>query len=139
MALEATDRALASEWTEAVLREASLGNDHTFYCQAGKAAFVVNPRGEMNPCLELTQPAARPLEIGFRAAWEQVQRCVDSAPPLAPLCQACDARGFCPRCPAWSQLETGTLTAPVPYLCEIARARQAQYRTSEILTTSEAQ
>jgi radical SAM protein with 4Fe4S-binding SPASM domain len=139
VALEATDRASASEWTEAAQREASLGNDHNFYCQAGKAFFVVNPRGEMNPCVDLTQPAARPLEIGFRAAWEQVQRYVDSAPPPAPLCQACDARSFCPRCPAWSQLETGTLTAPVPYLCEIARTRQAHYRTSEVFTTSEAQ
>ena len=139
VALEATDRASASEWTEAALREASLGNDRNFYCQAGKAAFVVNPRGEMNACLDLPQPAARPLDIGFRAAWEQVQRFVDSAPPLAPLCLACDARGYCPRCPAWSQLETGTLTEPVPYLCEIARARKEQYRTSEVFTTSEAQ
>jgi radical SAM protein with 4Fe4S-binding SPASM domain len=127
VALEATDRASASEWTEAALRESSLGNDNNFYCQAGKAAFVVNPLGEMNPCLDLTQPAARPSEIGFRAAWEQVQRFVDSAPPLAPLCLACDARGYCPRCPAWSQLESGTLTEPVPYLCEIARARKERY------------
>lgn len=127
VALEATDRASATEWTEAALRESSLGNDNNFYCQAGKAAFVVNPRGGMNPCLDLTQPAARPLEIGFRAAWEQVQRFVDSAPPLAPLCLACDARGYCPRCPAWSQLESGTLIEPVPYLCEIAHARKERY------------
>ncbi len=127
VALEATDRASASEWTEAALRETSAGNDHNFYCQAGKAAFVVNPRGEMNACIDLPYPAARPLEIGFRAAWEQVQRFVEDAPPLAPLCLACDARGYCPRCPAWSQLESGTLTEPVPYLCEIARARQERY------------
>lgn len=125
--LEATDRASASEWTEAALRESSLGDDCNFYCQAGKAVFVVNPRGEMNPCLDLTQPAARPLEIGFGAAWEQVQRFVDDAPPLAPVCLACDARGYCPRCPAWSALETNTLTEPVPYLCEIARARKERY------------
>lgn len=124
VALEATDRASASEWTEAALRESSIGNDHNFYCQAGKAAFVVNPRGEMNPCLDLTQPAARPLEIGFRSAWEQVQRFVDGAPPLASLCLHCDARGYCP---AWSHLETETLTEPVPYLCEIARARKERY------------
>jgi MoaA/NifB/PqqE/SkfB family radical SAM enzyme len=49
VALEATDRASASEWTEAALRESSLGHDRSFYCQAGQAAFVVNPPGEMNP------------------------------------------------------------------------------------------
>jgi radical SAM protein with 4Fe4S-binding SPASM domain len=124
VALEATDRASATEWTEAALREGSVGNDHNFYCQAGKAAFVVNPRGEMNPCIDLSLPAARPLDIGFRAAWAQVPAFVDSAPPLDPLCLACDARSYCPRCPAWSQLESGTLTQPVPYLCELARARQ---------------
>lgn len=131
--LEATDRASADEWTEAALRESSLGNDHNFYCQAGKAAFTINPWGEMNPCLYLIQPAARPLEIGFRAAWEQVQRFVDNAPPLAPVCLGCDVRGYCQRCPAWSAMETGTLTEPVPYLCEIAFARKARYQPSEVL------
>lgn len=127
VALEATDCASASDWTEAAARESSLGNDHNFYCQAGKAAFFVNSRGEMNPCLDLNQPAVRPLETGFRSAWEQVQGYVDSAPLPAPACLACDARGFCGRCPAWSAMETGTLTEPVPYLCEIAHARKARY------------
>lgn len=125
--LEATDRASASEWTEKVLREPSLSNYHNFWCQAGKTAFVVNSRGEMNPCLILTQPAAHPLEIGFHAAWKQVQRFVEKAPPLSPVCLDCDVRSYCGRCPAWSATETGTLTEPVPYLCEIARARKVQY------------
>jgi MoaA/NifB/PqqE/SkfB family radical SAM enzyme len=127
VALEATDRAAAAQWTEAVLREASLGRDRSFYCQAGQTAFFVNPQGEMNACINLPLPAARPLEVGFRAAWEQVQGWVDSASPLAPLCLACDTRAYCPRCPVWSALETGTLTEPVPYLCEIAGARKLQY------------
>ena len=45
----------------------------------------------------------------------------------APLCHACDVRAYCPRCPAWSRLENGTLSEPVPYLCEIARARKERY------------
>jgi radical SAM protein with 4Fe4S-binding SPASM domain len=127
-ALEATDRASATEWTEAALRESSFGLDCNFNCNAGKAAFVINPTGEMNACIDLPLPAARTREIGFRAAWEHVQRFVDSAPPLAPLCLACAARAYCSRCPAWSQLEAGTLAEPVPYLCEIARARKERYR-----------
>ena len=127
VALEATDRASATDWTEAALREASAFSDGNFYCQAGQAAFVVNPQGEMNVCLDLPFPGARTLEVGFRAAWKQVQQTVDSAPPLAAPCLACDARTFCPRCPAWLYLETGTLTDPVPYLCDIARARKERY------------
>jgi radical SAM protein with 4Fe4S-binding SPASM domain len=127
VAMEATDRASATDWTEAALREASLGDDRNFFCQAGQAAFVVNHRGEMSACIDLLLPAARPLDIGFRAAWEQVQRFVEGAPPLSPTCLACDVRAFCPRCPAWSALETGTLTEPVPYLCEIARLRKERY------------
>ena len=127
VALEATDRASATEWTETALREPSSSDGRSFFCQAGQAAFVVNPQGEMNACIDLPLPAARPLDIGFHAAWLAVQRFVDSAPPLASLCLACDERGFCPSCPAWSQLETGTLTDPVPYLCEIARVRKDRY------------
>jgi radical SAM protein with 4Fe4S-binding SPASM domain len=127
VALEATDRASATQWTEAALREASFGPDRSFYCQAGQTAFFVNPQGEMNACINLPLPAARALEIGFRAAWEQVQGWVDFASPPAPVCLACDARAYCPRCPVWSALETGKLTEPVPYLCEIAHARKQQY------------
>lgn len=132
--LEATDRASATEWTEAAQREAAKGDEYNFYCAAGKASFVVNAAGEMNACQDLNQPAARPLEIGFPAAWEAVKRFVDEAPPLSPACAACDIRHFCVRCPAWSQIETGTLNEPVQYLCEIARARKGLYGRRQVQT-----
>ncbi|MDF1515908.1 MAG: hypothetical protein P1S60_19020, partial [Anaerolineae bacterium] len=104
-----------------------IAHSPNFYCQAGKATFMVNPCGEMNACLNLPQPATRPLDVGFQTAWEEVQDYVDSAPPADPECQVCKDRSYCPRCPAWSALETGTLTKPVPYLCEIAHARKIRY------------
>jgi radical SAM protein with 4Fe4S-binding SPASM domain len=125
--LEASDRASAHEWTEVALRETAAGSHDNFHCHAGKAAFVINPAGDMNVCLVLSEPAARPLEIGFAEAWKQVQRYVDSAPSAAPKCCACDSLAYCGRCPAWSLMETGTLTDPVPYLCEIAAARKERY------------
>jgi radical SAM protein with 4Fe4S-binding SPASM domain len=127
VALEATDRASASEWLEAAIRAAPRDPDRTFYCQAGQSAYVINAAGEMNACIDVPAPSAHPLEVGFGNAWAQVQRYVDSAPPLGSACSACDARSFCPSCPAWSQLETGSLTAPVPYLCDIAWSRKARY------------
>ena len=127
VSLEATDQASAFELSEVALREPGARNDENFYCQAAKAAFVVNPAGEMNPCLDLPHTAVNVLELGFAEAWRRVQAFVDNAPPRAPVCLACDAREYCPRCPAWSLLETGTLTEPVEYLCEIAFARREHY------------
>ncbi|MHB8174323.1 MAG: radical SAM protein [Nitrospirota bacterium] len=123
VALEATNRAFAVEKPEVVLRESI--HDSNFFCLAGKGSFVVTPYGEMNICLDMAMPAARPLETGFKVAWEQVQQFVDAAPPVAPVCLDCDVRGYCSRCPAWSFLETHTLTEPIPYLCDIASSRKS--------------
>jgi radical SAM protein with 4Fe4S-binding SPASM domain len=127
VALEATDLASAQDWNEIALREPAADVHEIFRCHAGKAAFVINSVGEMNACLILSQPAARPLEKGFAESWKQVKEYVDSAPPICAECRACDAIEYCARCPAWSMTETGTLTEPVPYLCDIARARKAAY------------
>lgn len=124
LALEAADRASAEDGPELALREAGSGDGENFYCRAGRAAFVIGSAGDMNVCSLLARPAARPLEIGFAEAWKRVVAFVEAAPPVSDECRACDARPHCNRCPAWSMLETGTLTAPVPYLCGIARARR---------------
>lgn len=67
----------------------SAGRNERMYCRAGARCA--------------------PTRNSFLAAWEQVQHFVNSAPPLAPLCVVCEVRAFCPRCPAWSELETGAL------------------------------
>ena len=86
-----------------------------FLCGAGRNSFVITASGEMNACIDLARPAARPLECGFPKAWEQVGRFVDSVPASA-ICGSCELEPACPRCPALSLIETGNLTAPVPYL-----------------------
>jgi radical SAM protein with 4Fe4S-binding SPASM domain len=125
--LEATDRASANELREAALSEKAPDSDTNFYCKAGRAAFIVNPYGDLNVCSLLPEPAARPLEIGFHNAWMEVVKYVDSAPAPSPECIGCRDRVFCGRCPAWSLMEGGTLSGPVPYWCDIARARNKRY------------
>ncbi len=125
--LEATERMPAKDLNESANRRASGDIDSVFRCQAGKSAFAINSSGEMNPCLNLSEPALRPLDIGFRAAWQGLQGFVDEAPPLVSTCSECDMRIFCPRCPAWSAMETNTLTEPARYLCEIAHARRERF------------
>lgn len=102
-------------------------NGKNFDCSAGKASFVINSQGEMNACIDLPLPAARPLEIGFSEAWKQLQHFIDSSPPVSPICDFCSLASYCSRCPAWSYLETGTLIGPVPYLCDIAFERKKHY------------
>ncbi len=122
IALESSHQASAHETTEAPPREPRTKNDDNFRCQAGKSGFAVSSSGEMNICVVLPRPAARPLESGFESAWKQVVDYVNSVPPPSRVCLSCDARQYCARCPAWSLSENGTLTDPVPYLCEIAHA-----------------
>jgi radical SAM protein with 4Fe4S-binding SPASM domain len=125
--LEATDQASANETREDAIGGTPAQNEKNFYCKAGKATYVINPYGDMHACQLLPLPAARPLENGFQAAWAEVTQFVDSAPAPSPVCLSCEVGAYCGRCPAWSLNETGTLTEPVPYWCEIARVRQERY------------
>ena len=127
LALEASDRASADDWAEVALKGPAATDRGNFYCRSGRAAFVIGPSGEMNVCSLLPRPGARPLRSGFEEAWKQVGCFVEAAPPAAEACRTCEALPYCGRCPAWSMMETGTLTEPVPYLCGIARARLERY------------
>jgi radical SAM protein with 4Fe4S-binding SPASM domain len=127
VALDAGHRTSAHEATEALLKEPAAVDHDNFYCEAGKAVFAVTPSGEMNICLVIPQPSARTLDIGFQLAWKQVRDYVDSVPPASRVCLSCGARAYCGRCPAWSLSETGTLTEPVPYLCDIAWATRESH------------
>jgi radical SAM protein with 4Fe4S-binding SPASM domain len=91
-----------------------------FYCTAGLNSFVVTASGELNVCMDLPLPAAKPLEVGFAEAWRQVVEFRNSVPE-APTCARCGMRNYCPRCPGWSFAETKSLMKPVPYLCELSR------------------
>ncbi len=127
LALEATDRASADDWAEVALKGNRAGAHGNFYCRSGRAAFVIDPAGEMNVCSLLPRPGAQPLLAGFKEAWKQVGSFVETAPPASAECRSCEALPYCGRCPAWSMMETGTLTQPVPYLCAIAKARLERY------------
>lgn len=127
VALEMSGSASTVDEFKTGLSEMPTNSDENFYCYAGKAAFVITSAGEMNVCLDMAMPSALPLETGFLTAWKTVQHFVDSAPPISSFCLACDVRDYCQRCPAWSFQETHTLTEPVPYLCEIAKARKKHY------------
>lgn len=127
VAVEGADRKPATNSAYERRSSGALDDVGNFFCRAGKASFHINAVGEMSVCMDMTEPAAKPQEVGFAKAWASVQHFVDTVPAAASECFSCSARKHCPRCPAWSLLETGTMTEPVPYLCEIARARRNRH------------
>jgi radical SAM protein with 4Fe4S-binding SPASM domain len=107
-------------------REPKPMSEEAFYCHAGKSSFVIGPTGDMNVCIDLMLPRARPTEVGFVRAWEQVRKFITTVPPSED-CKSCELSPYCVRCPAWSYTETGSLSKSVVYLCEIAKERKDRY------------
>lgn len=127
--LESRGRASLHDPSESLLRNSSPQGGSPFFCHAGRSAFVISATGRMNVCPALSLPAAEPLTTSFANAWTQIQAFTDLAPPISSQCASCDVKAYCDRCPAWSFNETGTLSGTVPYLCQIAHAREAQHRS----------
>jgi len=107
-------------------REPAPMSDDPFYCHAGKSSFVIGPSGDMNVCIDLALPRARPTEVGLAEAWRQVREFIRTV-PQAEDCKSCDLEQYCVRCPAWGYVESGSMTSSVVYLCDIARERKQRY------------
>lgn len=121
--LETRDPKAAENFKRLVEAEKTGVGSEGFFCSAGKASYVIGPSGDMNICIDICLPRARPTEIGFAAAWEQIKQFVNSVPESED-CASCDLNKYCMRCPAWSYLETGSLTSSVGYMCEVAHERK---------------
>lgn len=92
-------------------------------CDAGQASFSINAYGEMNACLDLPIPRAKPLQIGFNNAWKDTMKAVEAVHP-SETCSVCVSERYCSCCPAYALLESGSLDAAIPYLCEVASLRK---------------
>ncbi len=124
--IEAKDEQAVANMRMVAEREPTPAPEDPFYCQAGKSSFVIGPSGDMNVCIDLPLPRARPTEVGFVNAWDQVKRFIKGV-PQAEDCKSCDLNQYCVRCPAWSYVETGSTNNSVVYLCDIAKERRNRY------------
>ncbi|NLH99091.1 MAG: radical SAM protein [Chthonomonadales bacterium] len=124
--LEALDEKVVQNYREIAQREPTTAPDDPFYCLAGKSSFVIGPSGDMNVCIDLCLPRARPTEIGLVPAWNQVRQFIRSV-AQSHECKSCDLYNYCTRCPAWGYTESGDVSSSVVYLCEIAKERKQRY------------
>lgn len=99
-------------------------------CLAHRCDFHIDPYGFMTFCAFIKDPALRyDLRHGdFEQCWE------DFIPSLSDIirggkeyfenCGTCELRDDCRWCPVYGYLEHGRFSAPVEYLCNIARAKK---------------
>lgn len=104
---------------ECALAEASdcvADPDEGVGCRAGSTAFWLTWDGRMLPCGMMPYPEARPLEVGFDAAWKQIRK-ETRAIRMPAKCGNCPRRGACPVCAAVCVTETGRFDGVPAYVC----------------------
>jgi hypothetical protein len=95
-------------------------------CLASRREFHVDPFGMMTFCSFVKDPALRyDLRRGtVREAWEEfIPSLADTVCGGAEYCEtcgSCEKRADCRWCAVYGRLETGRLSARVPYLCAVA-------------------
>lgn len=99
-------------------RECAADLDEGVGCRAGYSAFWLTWDGRMLPCGMMPYPEARPLELGFDAAWEQI-RAETRKIRLPKECAGCAKRKVCASCAAVRVTESGTFDGVPEYMCRM--------------------
>lgn len=92
-------------------------------CGAGRSGFSIDWQGAMHPCNSLFDIKAFPLEVGFSAAWSEINK-ISNSYPRPVECSECSYRDICLPCIALHSqgAEKGHAN---PMICERTR-RMAQ-------------
>ncbi|MFH0931463.1 MAG: radical SAM protein [Candidatus Zixiibacteriota bacterium] len=108
-------------------------NEQIFTCAAGKSSFVINPYGNLSPCMMVRSPAYNLRNGNLKKGWSEfIPKVIATKYSAFNKCRTCSDYVFCDRCPGWSFLETGNKEAPLEYVCQIARMRSHIFRKGGI-------
>ncbi|MFA5976317.1 MAG: radical SAM protein [Elusimicrobiota bacterium] len=106
-------------------------DDRLFRCGCGTNQLTVSPYGVFRPCTFTTWPSydlkTIPVSEAFQRSAEEINQARYTGESA---CRSCSSHLFCDKNPVMAIHEAGSMEAPVPYFCEVAKARQ----TASILT-----
>lgn len=94
--------------------------DNRVHCRAGRASFWITADGIMRPCGMMPSPDSKPLEIGFKNAWEQTKTQTRQI-RLPEECLSCKFSGICNVCAAMCIAETGEFNKVPEYICRMTK------------------
>jgi radical SAM protein with 4Fe4S-binding SPASM domain len=92
--------------------------DEGVSCRAGSTSFWITWDGRMLPCGMMPGPEVRPLETGFRDAWQELRRRTKEL-RMPVKCTGCKNRKMCPVCAAVCVTETGAFDQVPEYVCRM--------------------
>lgn len=85
-------------------------------CRAGSSSFWLCWNGKMNACVNMVQPQADAVQMGFAAAWELVK--LEGKRIQVPVqCNTCSLRRFCQTCAAIGFHEYGVFERVPEIMC----------------------
>ncbi len=91
-------------------------------CRAARSSFWVDWRGQMSPCVFLTEYRVSLLQESFGEAWNQVGKMIDTL-HLPSKCSKCKMREFCQVCGAGVYHENHDMDQAPEYLCRLTREK----------------
>jgi radical SAM protein with 4Fe4S-binding SPASM domain len=115
--------------SESVNQQRTMAN--LFECAIGGWQWFVNPRGQLNLCTTIREPAFNlltgDLETGVRklSRYVSMQKRLQSSP-----CIGCQVKQYCLLCPGIAKLENGDWGSFAPYFCQLSRLFSADQKDS---------
>jgi MoaA/NifB/PqqE/SkfB family radical SAM enzyme len=128
--LEKTERGMGGTGhIETVCGAVDEGDDRLFAkCIEGRREFHVDAYGRMSWCCGFIKDPALSYDVrqgSFAEAWDVfIPSCADKVrggEEWRAHCGSCESRRDCRWCAVYAYLETGRYSAPIPYLCAVAK------------------
>jgi len=128
---EFSDENRLQEWKDFFVRMRDLpGSDKLYQCGAGLTHFHIDPYGNLQPCLMVTNVKYNIIKtnsnnnIRFLTGWKEIiPRIREEKLEPGNLCQHCKKRSLCNFCPAFFKLENGAEDIYSEYLCTMGHLR----------------
>ena len=108
-------------------------------CTSGRNSFVLSPRGDVFPCIQIRESIGSLLKDSMKDIWnEHPQPLLQEIRALRwknmTECQNCAYAHACFFCPGLARLETGSLSSPYTTACYLAQSLHDSGRVREIGT-----
>lgn len=115
---------LINSWSPSKINK---GN-YAFGCNVGNGSAHIDTYGFMHPCLPLESLKYDLTKGSVKEGWEiAIPEMLKNFPFEPGSCQTCEAIEICGHCVAFALLEACPAGGPVPFKCELTKAKIEQY------------